>query len=86
MDNFKNYTRKGGSQLCPVTEEDMLEYTATGRIPVSGRPEFKVSISEADIEKGSPKIGDMISRNADNHDDQWLVEQAFFEKNFELEV
>ena len=35
--------------------------------------EFKVSISEADLNNGSPKIGDMIARNPKNHNDKWLV-------------
>jgi len=25
----------------------------------------------------------MIARNADNHDDQWLVEKTYFEENLE---
>ncbi|WOD45011.1 hypothetical protein [Hwangdonia lutea] len=44
----------------------------------------KVSISEADLKAGSPKIGDMIARNPNNHDDKWLVAKAYFDDNFEL--
>lgn len=29
----------------------------------------KVSISKADLENGSPKEGDMIARNPENHND-----------------
>jgi hypothetical protein len=43
----------------------------------------KVSISEADLKSGSPKIDDMIARNPKNNDDQWLVEKTYFEDNFE---
>lgn len=43
-----------------------------------------VSISKADIESGSPKDGDMIARNPDNHLDQWLVAKDFFEANYVL--
>jgi hypothetical protein len=39
-----------------------------------------VSVSSEDI----PEQGDMIARNPDNHADQWLVAQAYFEKNLEL--
>lgn len=45
--------------------------------------EFKVSISDADRQNGSPKIGDMIARNPKNHNDQWLVAKQYFEDNFE---
>ena len=45
--------------------------------------EFRVSISDADRAKGSPKIGDMIARNPKNHDDQWLVANEYFKENFE---
>lgn len=43
----------------------------------------RVSISAADLEAGSPKPGDMIARNPDNHDDQWLVAADYFAANFE---
>jgi hypothetical protein len=39
-----------------------------------------VSISKEDI----PEPGGMVSRNPDNHDDQWYVAKEYFEKNFEL--
>lgn len=43
----------------------------------------KVSISEVDKANGSPKAGDMIARNPDNHNDVWLVAKEYFENNFE---
>lgn len=43
----------------------------------------RVSISAKDIENGSPKAGDMIARNPESHDDQWLVSYEYFAKNFE---
>jgi len=43
----------------------------------------RVSISIADKENGSPKEGDMIARNPQNHNDLWLVAQDYFEQNFE---
>ncbi len=44
---------------------------------------MQVSISDADRQNGSPKIGDMIARNPKNHNDQWLVAKQYFEDNFE---
>lgn len=43
----------------------------------------RVSVSVADEEAGSPKIGDRIARNPANHADMWLVARAHFEANFE---
>ena len=43
-----------------------------------------VSISKADLEGGSPKLGDMIARNPSNHNDMWLVAKEYFKDNFEL--
>ena len=43
----------------------------------------RVSISAADRASGSPKEGDMIARNPDDHGDQWLVAKEYFEANFE---
>lgn len=43
----------------------------------------KVSISQADKDAGSPKLGDMIARNPKNHEDQWLVAKDYFEENLE---
>ena len=42
-----------------------------------------ISISEVDLNNGSPKLGDMIARNPKNHKDQWLVAKQYFEDNFE---
>lgn len=42
----------------------------------------RVSISAADAENGSPRLGDMIARNPEDHSDQWLVAKEYFEKNF----
>jgi len=42
-----------------------------------------VSISAADKQAGSPKVGDMIARNPKNRADKWLVEAQYFSDNFE---
>ena len=41
----------------------------------------RVSISPADREAGSPKLGDMIARNPANQGDQWLIAAAYFAKH-----
>ena len=66
---FKQYRRKQIAELRPyVPGEDLSE---------------RVSISAGDRDAGSPKAGDMIARNPENHDDQWLVSSEYFEANFE---
>jgi hypothetical protein len=67
--NWKEYKRKGLSEMRPYVEGEELS---------------RVSISAADRDNGSPKIGDMIARNPINHDDQWLVAKKYFEDNLEL--
>jgi len=42
-----------------------------------------VSISVADRNAGSPKLGDMIARNPKNYADRWLVAAQYFKDNFE---
>ena len=66
---FKKYRRKQIAELRPYVPGEEL----------SGR----VSISANDRDAGSPKDGDMIARNPENHDDQWLVAKEYFEANFE---
>jgi hypothetical protein len=69
MNNWKCYKRRGLSEMRPYSPGEDVSH---------------VSISEADRIAGSPRLGDMIARNPDNHADQWLVAQAYFEKNLEL--
>lgn len=66
---FKQYRRKQIAELRPYVEGEVLE--------------AKVSISKADRDAGSPKVGDMIARNPNNPEDQWLVAKQYFEDNFE---
>lgn len=42
-----------------------------------------VSVSQADKENGSPRMGDMIAFNPLNYDDKWLVAEKFFKDNYE---
>lgn len=66
---FKQYRRKSISEMRPYVEGETLP--------------GNVSISEADKNNGSPKVGDMIARNPQNHDDQWLVAKDYFDANLE---
>jgi hypothetical protein len=69
MSEFKQFRRKQIAELRPYQEGEQLSE--------------RVSVSQADKEAGSPKVGDMIARNPKNHDDQWLVAKQYFEDNFE---
>lgn len=66
---FKKFRRKSISEMRPYIDGETLD--------------SKVSISEADRNNGSPKVGDMIARNPKNHSDQWLVAKEYFEENLE---
>jgi len=82
---FKKYRRKQIAELRGVNDDDLLQFARKKRIIVSDNTdtEITVSISDVDLENGSPKIGDMIARNQKNHLDQWLVAKEYFEDNFE---
>lgn len=66
---WKQYKRKGLSEMRPYVEGE----------DVTG-----ISISDADKQNGSPRVGDMIARNPSNHVDQWLVAEEYFKNNLEL--
>lgn len=69
MSEFQQYRRTKIAEMRPYEPGETLD----------GR----VSISAADKETGSPRLGDMIARNPKNHADQWLVAAAYFADNFE---
>lgn len=69
MSEFKQYRKKQIAEMRPLVPGEMLAPS--------------VSISDADRQDGSPKAGDMIARNPDNHADEWLVAAEFFQKNYE---
>lgn len=69
MEEWKQYKRKGLSEMRPYREGEILDPA--------------VSISEADRLNGSPKMGDMVARNPKNHSDQWLVAKKYFDDNLE---
>lgn len=47
---------------------------------------FRINIYQDDLLKGSPKLGDMVARNVNNHLDQWLVTREYFEENYSRKV
>ena len=82
---FEKYQRKQIAELRPVTNEDVDQFKRREMIVTHDNKDhpLRVSISDVDLENGSPKIGDMIARNPNNHLDQWLVAEDYFEANFE---
>ena len=68
MTEYKQYHRKQVAEMRSYQVGDDLD---------------GVSISNADREAGSPKLGDMIARNPKNHGDKWLVAAQYFADNFE---
>ena len=68
MTEFTQYRRKQIAELRPYEP---------------GEPVFDISIAGEDARAGSPKPGDMIARNPNNHKDQWLVAAQYFADNFE---
>jgi hypothetical protein len=66
---FKRYRRRQIAELRPYEPGERLS--------------DRVSVSASDRENGSPKVGDMIARNPNNHEDQWLVAAQYFADNFE---
>ena len=68
MSEFKQYRRKRNAEL---------------RSYVQGENMDGISVSDADAKAGSPKAGDMIARNPENHEDQWLVAAQYFADHFE---
>ncbi len=81
MSRFTKYRRTQIAEMRQVTKEDMMAYQKYKEISANG--EFIVSIAQVDVKNGSPKIGDMIARNPQNHSDQWLIAEKYFKENFE---
>ena len=74
MSQFKQYQRTAIAEMRPVTALEAKDTHAEL---------FNISVSQADINAGSPKLGDMIARNPKDHLDQWLVAKQYFQDNFE---
>jgi len=72
---FKKFRRVGFSEMRPVTIDEI-------KGGVTLLTNNGISISQVDIDEGSPKEGDMIARNPEDHIDQWLVAKKYFDDNF----
>lgn len=92
MREFKQYRRKQIAELRPVTDYECRAFHVafkglshpTPMLIINGQSQnIEVSISAEDLKNGSPKLGDMIARNPNNHNDQWLVNEEYFKENFE---
>lgn len=69
MSEFKQYRRKGLSEMRPHIPGENLE---------------GISVSDEDRLSGCLRTaGGMIARNPGNHADQWYVAKAYFDKNYE---
>ena len=79
---FEEYVRTNVAEMRQVTELDIYKFQKHKLILLGEKT--VVSISQADKDNGSPKVGDMIARNPKNHHDQWLVAEKYFKENFKL--
>ena len=80
MTGFKKYRRTQIAEMRPVTAEEIeLGRLVTTKTHSRGA----ISVSDVDLQNGSPKNGDMIARNPKNHEDHWLVAAQYFADNFE---
>lgn len=82
---FKKFKRKEVAELRKVEQNDLKEFNEFNMLIAHKTSDnwIPISISDADLKAGSPKIGDMIARNPKNHLDQWLIAKEYFEDNFE---
>jgi len=76
MVSFKKFKRLGFSEMRPVVKDEIKAGTEALR-------NRSIMVSKVDEKEGSPKEGDMIARNPEDHLDQWLVAKKYFEENFE---
>lgn len=85
MSEFKQYRRKQIAELRIIEQSDLEQFEQHGMLVAYKTTDNRipVSISDADLKAGSPKIGDMVARNPKNHFDQWLVAKQYFKDNFE---
>ena len=76
MEEFKEYKRIENAEIRQVTDRENMD----GLDALIAK---NISVSPADVNKGSPTKGDMIARNPKNHKDQWLIAAQYFKDNFE---
>ena len=69
MTVYKHYIRSGIAEMAEWTPG----FDMTG---------VSIGDNDADYGSGSPKAGDMIARNPEDHGDRWLVSAEYFAANF----
>lgn len=88
VSDFRKYRRTNIAEMREVTNKDIACFQMYGVLYVDfneyinyfkATDQKTVSISDFDLENGSPKIGDMIARNPNNYEDSWLVAKEYFE-------
>jgi len=72
MPDFKQYQRTAIAEMRPVHHLETL----------NALQEKGISVSQADINNGSPTMQDRIARNPKDHTDQWLVAEQYVKDNF----
>jgi len=77
--NYTNYRKKNVQPMRPVTKEE-------AKLSANDLMEKGISISAADEENGSPKVGDMIAINPNNTKDKWLIAKDFHQENYEIAI
>lgn len=87
--SFKKFKRTAIAEMREVESIEIDLFRMRGEMiffldsDKANKEPLRISISDEDLAAGSPKTGDMIARNPDNHRDQWLVAAEYFKKNFE---
>lgn len=56
--------------------------TSEMREYIDGEPMDGITVADEDRRGGSPRKGDMIARNPNNHNDKWLVSEKYFNDNY----
>ncbi len=59
-----------------VTVTEIRRYVEGEKLPA------EINIADYYLKKGSPKTGDMICRNRNNHDDMWLIDEDYFKTHY----
>ena len=77
MAKYKEYIRTNIAEMRDVTSLEVEE-------GLKAMQDKSISVSQADIDNGSPVLGDKIARNPKNHNDKWLVAKKYCEDNFKL--
>lgn len=84
MKEFTKHKRKGVSEMRNIDSNDIFIFEKYKKLTVKVKDQItEVSISEADLKNGSPKMGDKIARNPKDHSDQWLVAEKYYNDNLE---